>query len=383
MQSGYLLLLSVPIFAALGGCSDQPVAAANGASSGSGGAGVAGSAGAGVAGSAGVAGRAGTGSAAGGGGLAGSNSAGVAGAASGGVAGGGAGGGVAGTGGQPVDTGPVKHRWLTSVAHPGPLAIITDAGAVEWSIDIADESNDAWVLPSGNILHAYRTGARELTPTKQVVWDYPAPAGSEIHGCQPLDNGNYLLGESHDGGLSYLREVDNTGAVKATVTVQADATLTAHQQFREVRKTTPGTYLVTYMGLGKARELDAQGKQLREFACGSFVATRLPDGNTLIACGDEHRVIEVDPQDKIVWEVDEKDVPGNVLGFAAGLQRLANGNTVIANWSGHGGDATQPQVFEITRDKKVVWEAKNPDLKLVSMVEILDPSALVGGKALR
>ncbi len=295
--------------------------------------------------------------------------------------------GAAGTGGsggsEPVDTGPVKHRWLSSVARPGPLAIITDTGAIEWSLDITDESNDAWVLPSGNILHAYKSGAREISPDKQVVWDYPAPGGSEIHGCQPLDNGRYLVGESHGAGVSYLQEVDNTGAVKATVTVQAETALGAHDQFRQVRMTPQGTYLVTYMAYSKARELDAQGKTLREFPCGSFVATRLPNANTLIACGDDHRVIEVDPQDAIVWEVKEQDIPGNFLGFAAGVQRLANGNTVIANWSGHGGDASQPQVFEITVDKKVVWEVNNPDLKLVSMVQILDPKALVGGQALR
>ncbi len=300
-----------------------------------------------------------------------------------GAAGGLGSGGLGGGGGEQGNAGPVKHRWLTSVAHPGPLAIITDTGATEWSIDITDESNDAWVLPSGNILHAYKTGVREITPAKAVVWEYPAPAGSEIHGCQPLDGGRFLVGEAHDAGLAYLRELDGTGAVKSTVTVQAETPLGAHDQFREVRKTPQGTYLVAYMGYRKARELDAEGKKLREFPCGMFVATRLPNLNTLIACGDDHRVIEVDPQDKIVWEVGEKDIPGNYLGFAAGVQRLANGNTVIANWSGHGGDPNQPQVFEVTPDKKVVWEVKDPALKLVSMVEILDPAALVDGKPLR
>ena len=91
----------------------------------------------------------------------------------------------------------------------------------------------------------------------------------------------------------------------------------------------------------------------------------------------------VDAQNNVVWEVAQNDIPGNVLGFAAGLQRLPNGNTVIANWPGHGGDPAQPQVFEITREKAVVWEVKNPALKMISCIQILDAGAQVDGKSLR
>jgi hypothetical protein len=78
------------------------------------------------------------------------------------------------------------------------------------------------------------------------------------------------------------------------------------------------------------------------------------------------------------------EIPGNKLGFAAGLQRLANGNTVIANCPGHFAvDPHQPQAFEVTRDKKLVWELHDPLLKWTSSIEILDPEAKVNGAALR
>jgi hypothetical protein len=38
------------------------------------------------------------------------------------------------------------------------------------------------------------------------------------------------------------------------------------------------------------------------------------------------------------------------------MQRLPNGNTVVCNWGGHGHVGEQPQIFEVTRDKKVVGE---------------------------
>ena len=109
------------------------------------------------------------------------------------------------------------------------------------------------------------------------------------------------------------------------------------EQFRQVRKTPAGTYLVTYQrDGGPAEEYDGDGKLLRTLPCGRFVAIRLPDGNTLIACGDNHRIIEVDATNNIVWHVEETDIPGNQLLFVAGLQRLPNGNTVLCNWLGHG-----------------------------------------------
>jgi hypothetical protein len=281
----------------------------------------------------------------------------------------------------------VAHRVLSSVSEQGPLAVVSKDGQIDWEynvLSLGGEANDAWLLPTGNVVFAHKSGARELTPAKEVVWSYAAPSGSEVHSCQPLGGGHYLLGEAHDGGIGQLREVDSSGKVLSTVTINAPSALPAHGQFREVRKTPQGTYIVTYLQINKAMEFDAQGKPLRTFACGSFVAIRLPGGNTLISCGDEHRVIEVDPLDKIVWEVTETEIPGNRLGFAAGLQRLANGNTVICNWPGHfTTDPHEPQAFELTRDKKLVWELADPRLQWTSNVDVLDPEAQVDGVSLR
>jgi hypothetical protein len=286
--------------------------------------------------------------------------------------------------GQP--SGKISHRVLTGFSDRGRLTLLTKDGQIEWQYDVSPlgpEANDAWLLPNGNVVFAYVNGARELTPAKQVVWNYPAPAGTEVQSCQPLSNGNYLLGETHNAGVALLREVDATGAVRATVTVNAPSGLSPHNQFREVRKTPQGTYLVTYLGPNLAEEFDATGKLLRTFPCGSFVAVRLPDGNTLISCGDAHRMVEVDPQNNVVWQVNQNDIPGNTLFFVAGLQRLPNGNTVVCNWPGHAGGSTQPQVFEITRDKKVVWQLGDPTLGWISNSEILDPEASFTGIVLR
>ncbi len=284
----------------------------------------------------------------------------------------------AGSGGS---GGPVSHRFLNGFSDKGMLAIVNPDGSHAWEYKIAQaEANDAWLLPNGDVVFAFGAGAREVTPAKETVWQYMAPAGAEIHSVQPLPGGLFLIGESHSDGTSFLYEMDRTTTISHTVKVTLGGG--SHGQFREVRKTPQGTYITSQLN-GKAMEFDANGKLLNTYPCGSFVGIRLPDGNTLISCGDDHRLIEVNPQNAIVWQVGQNDIPGNTLFFVAGLQRLPNGNTVVCNWPGHAGGSTQPQVFEITRDKKVVWQVRDASLGWISNIEILDPAASFNGTVLR
>ena len=83
-------------------------------------------------------------------------------------------------------------------------------------------------------------------------------------------------------------------------------------------------------------ELDAEGKSLRQIKVPGDVheVVPLPDGHLLITCGDGHKVIELDASEKVVWELNENDLPGHTLRLMAGCQRLPNGNTVFCNYLG-------------------------------------------------
>ena len=272
---------------------------------------------------------------------------------------------------QPKAGATTKHRFLKSGCRSGSIAIVGEDGTIQWEFPFSTNVSDSAVLPNGNIAFSCDSGAKVMTPKREVIWEYKAPVGAEVHACQPLPGGMFLLGESYPDGTSRILEVDGGGRIVKAVSIGGNRG-GAHGQFRQIRKTGKGSYLVTFMAQGQAREYDGSGKLLRTFADGRFVAIRLANGNTLIGCGDAHRVIEVDPADKIVWEIAENEIPGNKLGFAAGLQRLPNGNTVICNWPGHGTIKNQPQVFEVTRDKKLVWEVNDPRLKMISSIQILD-----------
>src|SRR4029453_3857369 len=78
-----------------------------------------------------------------------------------------------------------------------------------------------------------------------------------------------------------------------------------HGQFRNVRMTKAGTYLISHMNLGRAIEYDKDWKEIRVTTNAPWVgeATRLKNGNTMVS-GNQHGFVrEINPKDEIVWEV--------------------------------------------------------------------------------
>lgn len=277
------------------------------------------------------------------------------------------------------------HRILISGCGLGQISIIGKDGKTEWSTPHADEISDAVLLPNGNILHSIKSeGIREIKPnyeTKQgaeIVWTWTPPSldgkQGETHTCQPLPGNSILTGQSHDK-KSFIREIDRrTGTILKTIEIPNLGG--PHNTFRQIRKTDAGTYLVTQQNEGgKAFEYNSTGTLIRSFPDGRYVAIRLPNQNTLIAGGDTHQLTETTPDNKIVWQLRQNDLPNISLGFIAGIQRLPNGNTVFCNWGGHG-NTSGPAVIEVTHDKKIIWMTTPEIPNRVSSIQIIDPEIL-------
>ena len=254
----------------------------------------------------------------------------------------------------------------------GKVCLVSAEGKVEW--EYATKScNDLWLLPNGNLLFNTGHGVREVTRDKQVVFDYQSK--SEIYACQRLANGDTFIGECNSGRLL---EVAPDGTITRELRLLPEGRDGGHGYMRNARKLDNGHYLVTHYGEQVVREYDAKGAVVASIPApgGPHSAIRLADGNTLIACGDLKsergpRVFEVDPAGRTVWEVRNGDLPDIQFAFMSGLQRLPNGNTVITNWLGHGKFGTAPHLFEITRDKKVVWSfADHQAFRTISSVHI-------------
>jgi hypothetical protein len=265
----------------------------------------------------------------------------------------------------------------------GKVTILSASGEIEWQVE-AKSPQDCWQLPNGNILFAYVAGAKEVTRDKKVVWEYKAPEKVECHACQPLPDGNVLVVEC---GTSRIIEVDRAGKIAKEIKLVTKDSIKLHNQFRGTRKTAGGHYFVCFKGEGKIVELDSTGKVLREIpvAGDPYEVVPLPNKNLLITCGDGHQVVEVDPAGKTVWQLNENDLPGNTLRLMAGCHRLPNGNTIFANYLGHGHLGEQAQFFEITPDKKIVWTFEDKGrFKTINQIMALDDTGdVTKGEVLR
>jgi len=87
-----------------------------------------------------------------------------------------------------------------------------------------------------------------------------------------------------------------------------------------------------------------------------YGALRLPNGNTLIAGGNNNRVLEVTAEGTIVWSICHDELPGIRLAWVTTLHLLPSGNVIVDNC--HVGPDNL-QLFEVTRAKKVVWTFKD------------------------
>ena len=85
----------------------------------------------------------------------------------------------------------------------------------------------------------------------------------------------------------------------------------------------------------------------------AFAAFRTSRNTTLISSIDQ--VTEYDAAGQQVWEFAKNDLPGMPIQNMTGIQELPNGNLVIGCYSAYGKDGKGTGIFEITREKKLVW----------------------------
>lgn len=260
-------------------------------------------------------------------------------------------------------------------------------GKIVWSYSIPlhptpganQEFDDATLLPDGNIVFSRMSGAGLVTPDHKLIWDYPAPPGTEIHSAQSIGKDLVLIMRNGNPAQAMIFNTA-TGAVVKEIPIPTTVTGT-HGQFRHIRMTAAGTILVPHMGENKVVEYDLDGKEVWSVAVKSpWSASRLRNGNTLIAGDHSGDVREVNPKGKVVWEFNQPDVPPYKLFNLQTASRLVNGLTLVTNWvAGHQNMEDWPntvQVLELTPDKQVLWalRAWTPpgDLGPATSIQLLD-----------
>ncbi len=271
-------------------------------------------------------------------------------------------------------------------APPERLVIGAEAGKGLAIVDPGDGNKVLWHHPLGAVhdLHLLPNGhfltqdgwprVIELNLAKEIVWEYDATRTNrregdgkvEIHAYQRLADGSTLIAESGPGRLIEVSPDKNLLREFPFVVSKSSP----HSDTRLVRRLVNGHTLVAHEADQIVKEYDATGKVVWEFpiplfgrepagghgpeAFGGkcFAAIRLKNGNTLIATGNGHSLLEVTPEKEIVWKLEQHDLPGIVLAWVTTVEELENGNLRFGNC--HAGPG-HPQIIEITRAKEVVW----------------------------
>jgi hypothetical protein len=291
-----------------------------------------------------------------------------------------------------------QHDFLYSgewdTRNPMETMFLVRGGKVVWTYQIPDkdprngqlsEFSDMHRLSNGDIVFAYKTGWRKIDKDGRTIYDFYAPRGEtgwkECHTAQPIgmDRVMYMLNGVPAKLYVYNIREDRIEREQVVETKEPVDQKSVHAQFRNVRMTKDGTFLISHLNLGKVVEYDKDWKPIWSVDAPSvWHAVRLKNGNTL-ASGNQHAwAREYNPKGEIVWELKDGDIPPYKINSVHQAHRLANGNTVICNWTAGVNKVDWPgivQVIEVTPDKKVVWafrEWNKPDLGPSSLIQLLD-----------
>jgi hypothetical protein len=269
------------------------------------------------------------------------------------------------------------YRLLLSDLLSQKLAILEKDGRVSWEYPEPGFVMDGQRLANGNLLYCWysmtkdkQAGVKEITPDKQTVFEYQI--AQECHSVQRLPDGLTLI---EDPTNKRLIEVDRQGKIIRELKLQVGHDL-AHRVARQCRKLPNGNYLVAQEFDQAVVEYAPDGKVLRRIPVKGmvFAVSRLANGNTLVGTGGGKdmgkSVVELDAKGGTVWSFEPSDFPPDTnLEWILGAQRLANGNTLIVNWLGHGKDGKGISLLEVTPQKQIVWTLS--EKRTVCLVQIL------------
>ncbi len=208
------------------------------------------------------------------------------------------------------------------------------AGQPCWEILRLEGAHDIQALPNNRVLlvehHANRVTERDRTG--RIFWEQKTEDNPIA--CQRQANGNTLIATYRT-----LYELDREGKEVFRLTERRD--------FRDARRL-PNGHILYVAGDGTLVELDPRAEhQIRtivpeNYGEGAKYRARvepLPNGGYLSALGGSNRAIEIDTSGKIRWEREVRT--------PMSATRLRNGNTLIASYEDR-------CVFEVDRDGKEV-----------------------------
>lgn len=258
---------------------------------------------------------------------------------------------------QAVITGINRHPIITVDTGRAKIFEFDENGNVVFELPTHGACFDVWLLPDQTYLYCHlgpdSHGVRIVDRKNNILADYVTE--SEVFGCQPLPNGDILVGELTQKRLT---EVKCNSEINKIIPLRCD--ISGHEAMRMVRKHPDGTYLVNQPGDRVIRRYDFNGNILQEIST---------PGNTFAVAEDDYGhiyytaqtcIIETDAAGNEVWCATREDLAEINPRWLTGMQLLVNGNLIICNWLGHGYEGKGIPLFEINRNKEILWTLEAP-----------------------
>ena len=157
-----------------------------------------------------------------------------------------------------------------------------------------------------------------------------------------------------------------------------------HGQLGNVYAVGDKRYLAQLWGEGTALEVDETGKEVWRYQVPKAGNGRYPEGtiqdllrlengNTLLACGTQARLLEVDRAGNIVWEFTGKQHPELNFTNACNLQLLLDGSTLVTNFL-RGNSGRGAHAFCLSKEKEITWTfSDHKNFTAASQVWAIEP----------
>lgn len=269
-----------------------------------------------------------------------------------------------------IINGKERHSLVCSDTEKNILVFIDKDGVITNKIDNVPGIFDLWVLPDGDIMFCQNSGIGTagvylVDRSGKLVMRYLTK--KELFSCQPLENGNILLGLL---GEPELLEITPDGETVRSFDIPYQGL--EHEGMRMARKIN-NAYFVVQPGINRIRKLSLNGEIVSEFDIhpDAFGFVVLPNGNMVYTCMSG--AYELNEKGEEVWSLTDADVPEINIRWLLGVQLLSNGDLVFTNWMGHGHFDEGVHIFEVDRQKNIVWSLDSRGtLAMPSVTQILD-----------
>jgi len=234
-----------------------------------------------------------------------------------------------------------------------------EAGKVLQSWAAYGKCHEVWLTQEGTSIVCGTKGIWKYDGTNlREVFFEPKKASMEIHTCQPLDNGDLLVAVN---GPKVILELSTEGKIKKMIKVpylRSEARL----QISSVRKLDDGGYLFAASGDNKIFVINSKGVIKRTIDLSNLQepyqakrihsAEMMDNGNIIVGTGYGACLLEIDPEDNIVWSLTPDDIPQLGIRYVGGFAVKSNGNLIVAAYN------SAFPLFEINRDKRIVWRLR-------------------------